>query len=205
MKDRSKYLFLALAFFAIGAVFSFTLTPTVPASSGATGAFVGFVNEVVVEHCSAKTGKCEQQVTHNVVTEEGVNWTRDVISGFSSVNQNESVTTINYGNWTVLELSSATSVGFSNSTCADVVTGNGLGIQQATTIYRTTVGNFTMNATWTKTGGATQTVRVVCVSNNTASASVDLMAAALLSSAVNMETSDQLTVSYRIAMVNGTS
>ena len=163
----------------------------------------GFLNEITVTHCSAKTGECDTQTTHNVVTREGVNWSRDVISGLHGCSTGVNVSC--YVNWTVLELSGDASVGFGNASCTGALTGNGLDIKQATTIYRTNEGNFSMNASWTKTGGATQTVRRICVTNNTATASTDLMAVALLTSEVNLGTSDQLTISYAIAFVNGTA
>ena len=178
---------------------SATITPT---KTGET--IYGFLNQIEVTYCSAETGECTTQTTHNVVTREGVNWSRDVISGLGNEGGVFANGTI-YRNWTVLELSGDASVGYGNASCTGAITGNALDIKQATTLYRTNEGNFTMNATWTKSGGATQTVRRVCVTNNTATASSDLMAVALLTSAVNLETSDQLTVSYSIAFVNGTS
>jgi len=206
-KKHIKFLIIFAFIFTLGFTAAFLIeSPTAAVTANKEGQTIyGFLNEITVTHCSARTGECEEQTTHNVVTREGVNWSRDVISGLyrpaAGLDANSTV----YGNWTKLELSSATSVGFGNASCAGVVTGNGLDIKQATTIYRTNEGNFSMNATWTKTGGTTDTIRVVCVSNNTASASSDLMAVALLTSAVNLETSDQLTVSYAIAFVNGTA
>ena len=203
-KKHIKFVIIFAAIFIAGFMAAFVIeTPTAAVTKESAPTIYGFLNTVTVEHCSAKTGKCDSQTVHNVVTREGVNWTRDVISGIESPRKNE--TALNYGNWTFLELSAATSSGFGNASCADAITGNGLDIKQATTIYRTNEGNFSMNATWTKTGGVTTTVRRVCVSNNTASASSDLMAAAQLVSAVNLETSDQLTISYSIAFVNGTA
>src|SRR3989344_5322262 len=205
-KKHIIFLIISIAIFTAGFMAAFVIeSPTAAVTANKEGQTIyGFLNEITVTHCSAKTGICDEQTTHNVVTREGVNWSRDVISGLSG-SSGVGANSTNYVNWTVLELSSATSVGFGNASCADVVSGNGLGIKQATTIYRTNEGNFSMNATWTKTGGTTDTIRVVCVSNNTASASSDLMAVALLTSAVNLETSDQLTVSYAIAFVNGTA
>jgi hypothetical protein len=203
-KKHIKFAVIFAVIFAAGFVAAYVLnTPTAAVTKGGGHTIYGFLNEITVEHCSAKTGECTKQTTHNVVTREGTNWTRDVVSGLGA--PQGAFNRSNYNNWTFLELSAATSVGFGNASCVDVITGNGLDIKQATTIYRTNEGNFSMNASWTKTGGATTTVRQVCVSNNSASASSDLMAAALLSSAVNLETSDQLTVSYAIAFVNGTA
>src|SRR3990167_5197263 len=206
MKKEKQVTLALMAFLVIGlASFAFLLTPATPVttSSGTGQTIYGFLNEITVEHCSAKTGECEIQSTHNVVTREGVNWTRDVISGLHGCSTGVNVSC--YVNWTVLELSGDASVGYGNASCTGAITGNALDIKQATTIYRTNEGNFSMNASWTKTGGATQTVRRICVTNNTATASTDLMAVALLTSEVNLGTSDQLTISYAIAFVNGTA
>src|SRR3989344_4540619 len=206
-KKHIKFMIIFASVFVLGFTAAFLIeTPTAAVPANSEGHTIyGFLNEIKVVHCSAKTGECTEQITHNVVTREGVNWTRDVVSGISGSGTGVFANSTVYINWTVLELSSDASVGFGNASCTGAITGTGLDLAQSNNIYRTNEGNFTMNFTWTKTSGSTTTVRRVCVSNNTASAATDLMAVGLLTSAVNLETSDQLTVSYAIAFVNGTA
>ena len=206
-KKHIKFMIIFASVFVLGFTAAFLIeTPTAAVPANSEGHTIyGFLNEIKVVHCSAKTGECTEQITHNVVTREGVNWTRDVVSGLSGSGTGVFANSTVYRNWTVLELSSDASVGFGNASCTgNIDNTNQLGIQQSNNIYRRNEGNFTMNYTWTATGGST-TVRRVCVSNSTAPASNDLMAVALLSSAVTIEMSDQLTISYSIAFVNGTA
>src|SRR3989344_518071 len=157
-KKHIKFLIIFAFIFTLGFTAAFLIeSPTAAVTSSGTGKTIyGFLNEITVEHCSAKTGECEKQTTHNVVTREGVNWSRDVLSGLHGC-----ATGVNascYVNWTVLELSGDASVGFGNASCTGAITGGNLDIKQATTIYRTNEGNFSMNATWTKNTAGTQTV-----------------------------------------------
>jgi hypothetical protein len=157
-----------------------------------------FRNLVSVELIRADGFREPTQYAWNTVTEEGLNWTRDVISGLYLTGTN--VNRTNYGNWSFIELSiSGTTPAVTDSVCPSVVTGNGLGIAQATTIVRQNRGNYTVSVTFSPTG--TQTgITKVCLSNNSASASTDLMASALLAVNTSVVSGDTLIVNYSVAV-----
>lgn len=139
-------------------------------------------------------GTCEEpSCAINKVTEGGLNWTRDALSGlgnFAATN-----------NWTFIELSTNTSTPLeSESACPDVVTYKGLNISIADNVVRGVAGNFTINKTWAVTGTQTGIIKL-CISNSSASGSSDLKASVLVDS-TNVISGDTLIGSYSLAVGN---
>jgi len=130
-----------------------------------------------------KNGKLIERV-HNTITNLGKNHTAKVLAGITTTN-----IPVN-----VLALSTdTTSPTGSETTCPSEITGNGLASATGTTAMVGT-GNYSISHTWTATG--TQTgISKVCVKT----AGGDLFATALLSTSVNLESGDNLTVTYYIA------
>lgn len=155
---------------------------------------IRFDNWISVEVIHDDGSREETIYAKNLVTNEGLNWIRDALSGLEG-----DITDTNRRNWSVIELSTSVAAPAGGDTaCVDVITGNGLDIQQATTIYNQPGnGNYTASATFSVTGGTTH-VQKVCLSNNTATASSDLMASALITN-TTVQSGDTLIINYSVA------
>lgn len=151
-----------------------------PESAGVTES-IGFDNSVRVY----KNGVLVATGT-NAVTNWGMNHTRDALTGNLSAGAAALDT---------LELSTnATSPVVTDGTCPQVVSGNGLGQVIAGMDWEPShFGNFSVQWTWTATG--TQSgIAKVCLTNGTSNDI--LFASSVLSSVVNAESGDALTVKY---------
>ena len=187
---------VAVAFAMVGTVLGSSLMGVQAGSAGGSDSGL-FNNWISVEVIHADGSREPTQYVHNKVTELGLNYTRDVISGLGVPPINGSL-----NNWTAIELSTdGTAPAATDRSCPSAVTGSGLDIARATTIIKQNTGNFTASKTFSVTG--TQAgIQKVCLSNNTASAGYGLMASALISS-TNVANGDTLIVNYSVAAQSG--
>lgn len=148
---------------------------------------VGFTNRVLVY----KNGELVAWGP-NTVTNHGKNHTRDALMG--------ALATSTVANVSVLQLSTGTTAPAATDTVceATVVSGNGLDGGAGTINWVSShVGNFSINKTWFATG--TQAgIAKVCLHNSTVTGANITFATASLSSAVNAESGDTLSVYYYI-------
>lgn len=134
----------------------------------------------------------------NTVTNIAKNETRDMRMYLNQGSQTHNAT--RFGNWTVLQLSTdATPANATATTCGLPVTGNGLDIAQGSvSVISTTIGNYSVTYKWAATGSQASIAKV-CLHNQTTPTSTPLLASAVLSSIVSLETNENLTVVYYIA------
>ena len=195
-KKHSIVIFAISGLVLFAAGFLIAVTTVTPLTQSG----VMFSNLVAVQVCHPD-GTCEEPITvENTVTSQGLNHTRNLLSG------NVSGTAGDYGinNWTFIELSDHTgSPSGDEITCpATLVTGNGLDISIADRVYfQAGSGNFTVDKVFTVTG-TQNSIRKVCLTNHSTSGSNDLMASALLPNAVNVQNGDTLNITYSIAAVS---
>ena len=127
----------------------------------------------------------------NVVTDIGLNHTRDALMG--------RLATSIVSNISVLQLSTnATAVEAGEQACFEAVFGNGLTAAAGTrTEQDSHTGNYSINKTWEGTG-TVASIASVCTHNGTVTANNITFSRSLLSSTVNMENGDTLSVFYYI-------
>lgn len=154
----------------------------------------GFDNWIKLEVCHSD-GSCEKPVVaKNIVTTQGLNHTRDLLSGTG-------ITGIS--NWTFLELSdNAGAVTGDERECpSERISESGLGTSIANvTRNEAGSGNYTAEIFYLVSG--TQTVRTVCFGNDTTQNNTGVMALTVLPSNVNVQNGDTLNITYSIAAVN---
>lgn len=128
----------------------------------------------------------------NKVTDIGLNHTRDILMGRVGTGVSANVS--------ILQLSTNTDAPLStNTSCPNPITGNGLDVAAGTINIATggIHGNYSVNKTWSATGSQAGIAKVCLHNSSTATGNITF-ATALLSSAVNVENGDELSVFYYI-------
>lgn len=187
MEKKKIVAIWATAIFTIAfGVLTFSNMHTITGTSASLAETMNYGNYVLVY----KNGELVSWAK-NTVTNIGLNHTRDALMGRLA---DSTVTNVS-----VLQLSTdAGAPSATDTTCASAITGNGLDAALGTATEQTSHhGNYSLNVTWTATGTQAN-VKKVCLHNSTVTGKNITFATSALSSTVNMENTDTLTVYYYV-------